>query len=297
MFAAIDTGHFDSWNSLNIAEYPGRGRTTSAQLLRRAATDAAGAGPSVAVMPLTLPTHPTAVVPLKLWRPRWFDGVALVVGTTAPDLSYATYGLGAAMRTHNLLSLLWWSLPVTVVAAVLIRWAAPPIAAHLPGAGSLRLRDYGVLGAVRHRWYVTASSALLGAFSHLAWDAVTHPGYVVALQREVWPGTPWWGLFSDASNLVGFAAGALLLVRIGRGRLLRRWHGAPPPARRRPVVFWSAVVVVFAGGLALIIGYPVDWVTGQAIRVLVIAGLALCGGAAAARLTSNTSGRAVATGG
>ncbi|MFF5265545.1 DUF4184 family protein [Actinomadura viridis] len=40
-------------------------------------------------VPLTFPSHAAAVMPLKFWRPRWFDGVALVVGSTAPDLPFA----------------------------------------------------------------------------------------------------------------------------------------------------------------------------------------------------------------
>jgi hypothetical protein len=236
-------------------------------------------------MPLTLPTHPIAVLPLKLWQPRWFDGVALVVGATAPDLGYATYGFGPTLRTHNLPALVWWSLPVTLVAVWLIRRAAPVIAAHLPGGGPLRLRDYGALGAVRHPWYVTVISALLGAFSHLAWDSVTHPGYFAALRQEAWPGTPWWGPLSDASNLLGFAAGGLLLVQIGRTGLLRRWHGPPPPVRVRPLAFWSAAAVALGTGLMLaVVVLPLDWVAGQAIRIMLIAGSALlCGAAIAAR--------------
>ncbi|MET0419275.1 MAG: DUF4184 family protein [Actinoplanes sp.] len=230
-------------------------------------------------MPLTLPTHPVAVVPLKLWRPRWFDGVALVVGAIAPDLSYAMYGFGGTLLTHNLLALLWWSLPVTLVAARLVRWAAPAVAANLPDGGPLRLRDYGVLGSVRHRWYVTVSSALLGSFSHLAWDTFTHPGYVPLLQREILPGMPWWGLLSDLSNLAGFVAGTLLVFHIGRNRLLLRWHGSPPPVRRQPLIFWSAVGVALGTGLALAVVHPVDWGAGQAIRVMLIVGLALMCGA------------------
>jgi hypothetical protein len=241
-------------------------------------------------MPLTLPTHPVAVLPLKLWRPRWFDGVALVIGAIAPDVGYATYGFGETMRTHNLLGLLWWSLPVTLVAVRLIRWAAPMVAAHLPGGGPLRLRDYGVLGTVRHPWYVTVVSALLGSFSHLAWDAVTHPGYLVGLQREVWPGTPWWGLLSDASNVAGLAAGTLLLLQIGRGELLRQWHGSPPSIRRQPSNFWPAVAVALAGGLTLVVTQPVDWMAGQAIRTMLITGLALLCGAAAAELAARRRG-------
>lgn len=237
-------------------------------------------------MPLTLPTHPTAVVPLKLWRPRWFDGVALVIGAIAPDLAYATYGFGVTLLTHNVFAVAWWSLPVTLVAARLVRWAAPAIVAHLPGGGPLRLEDYGVLGIVRHRWYVTACSALVGAFSHIAWDAVTHPGYFPSLQRPGWSGEPWWGLFSDASNLFGIVAGTLLLVHIGRSGLLRQWHGPPPRQRRRPFAFWSAVAVTLGSGLTLVIVHPVDWMAGQAIRIMLIACLALLCGAATARWAS-----------
>ncbi|MET0414824.1 MAG: DUF4184 family protein [Actinoplanes sp.] len=245
-------------------------------------------------MPLTLPTHPVAVVPLKLWRPRWFDGVALVIGAVAPDLSYALYGLGGTLLTHNLLALLWWSLPVTLVAVRLVRWAAPAVAAHLPGGGPLRLRDYGILGSVRHPWYVTVSSALLGSFSHIAWDAFTHPGYVRALQHEILPSMPWWGLLSDLSNLVGFVAGTLLFVQIGHQSLLRQWHGQPPPAvRRQPFIFWPAVAVALGGGLTLALMHPADWGAGQAIRIMLLTALSLLCGAAATRLASRQPTRTV----
>jgi Domain of unknown function (DUF4184) len=235
-------------------------------------------------MPLTLPTHPVAVLPLKLWRPRWFDGVALVVGATAPDLVYATYGFGMDVRTHNLLALWWWSLPVTLIAVRLVRWVAPAVATHLPQAGPLRLPAYGSLSAARHPWYVTVSSALLGAASHLAWDAITHPGYLAILQRDAWPGTPWWGLLSDASNLAGFAAGTLLLLRLGRGGLLRCWHGPPPRTAPRPAAFWFSVAAAFGGGLTAVLVHPAGWVAGQAVRILLIGAAALLCGAAATRL-------------
>jgi hypothetical protein len=234
-------------------------------------------------MPLTLPTHPIAVVPLKLWRPRWFVGVALTLGAIAPDLAYATYGLGVDLRTHNVPATVWWALPVTLILARLVRWAAPAVAAHLPGGGVLRLGDYAVLGAVRHRWHVTAVSAILGAGSHIAWDAVTHPGYLSSLRREARPGTPWWGMFSDASNVAGFVLGALLIVHIGRAGLVRRWHGPPPCTTRRPVAFWSAAVAAVVSGLTAVLARPVDWAAAQAIRAMLITGLALLCGAAAAR--------------
>jgi hypothetical protein len=86
-----------------------------------------------------------------MWRPRWFDGVALVVGSTAPDVPYL---LGPPLRTygHTWWGLLLWGFPIGIVGSRLIRWASPTVAAHLPRY----LRDYGVLGQVRHPWFSTA---------------------------------------------------------------------------------------------------------------------------------------------
>lgn len=189
-------------------------------------------------MPSTLPTHPLAVLPLKLWRPRWFDGVALATGACAPDMSYALDGavdrIGLRINSHTIASLVWWSLPCAVAAAWLIRRGAPVVAAHLPGW----LREYGVLGRVRHAWWITALSALLGAASHLLWDLVTHPGPVAA----------WWPIrqVSDDSAVVLLP---IFLWYCGSRHLLREWHGDPPPVPRRPALFWAVSAAVVAAGV------------------------------------------------
>jgi len=51
-------------------------------------------------MPLTVPARPVAVVPIKVWRPAWFDGVALVIGSIAPDLAFAFAGYGFVIPSH-----------------------------------------------------------------------------------------------------------------------------------------------------------------------------------------------------
>src|SRR4051794_35813822 len=104
-------------------------------------------------MPATFPSHPAAVLPIKLRWPRHFDGVALVVGSMAPDLSYPAVGFTDPPDTHAWAALLWWCLPVTVLLSLLIRGAAPDVAGHLP-VRWFALPDYGAIGAVRHRWYV-----------------------------------------------------------------------------------------------------------------------------------------------
>jgi hypothetical protein len=231
---------------------------------------------------------------LKLLRPRRFDGVALVVGSMAPDVAYATEGLGSAAPSHVWHALFWFNLPVTLVLTALVRRAAPYVAAHLPRGGPLALRDYGVLGAVRHRLVVTAYSALLGAFSHLAWDTFTHPH--VLFFGGTLPGLPWWRAVEQISELVGSAVTLATAVHIGRGRLLLAWHGPAPHLPPRPALFWSvtgaAAVALTAAALAL----PGNGIGPNVIGVRLIGAgaLALLAGAGtvAASLWSRSPGTA-----
>jgi hypothetical protein len=169
-------------------------------------------------VPATFPSHAAAVLPLKVRWPRRLDGVALVTGSAAPDLYYGLNGYVVVPPTHNVPGLFWFTLPVALVATALIRRSAPTIAAHLPGRPAwLALRDYGVLGTVRHKWYVTAYSILLGGLTHIAWDGFTHApgtqhGWAVrlapALRVEAWPGTPWWLVAQHASTVLGAVVAA-----------------------------------------------------------------------------------------
>lgn len=176
-------------------------------------------------MPLTFPTHPAAVLPLKMWRPRWFDGVALATGSTAPDLAYALDGSGLPVwpLSHELPGLVAWCLPLTLALTWLIRRAAPVLAGQLPNAGPFALRDYGALGTARPRWPITVSSALIGAASHLILDWIE----LAVPQTE------------PIMHVLGAVTLATVLISIGRRRLVRRWHGDPPPRQGRPILFWA----------------------------------------------------------
>jgi hypothetical protein len=232
---------------------------------------------------------------LKLWRPRWFDGVALTLGAIAPDVPFALDGYPLPIRGHAITAPLWWALPFVLVTARLVRWAAPTVAAHLPAGAPLALRDYGVLGGAgvaRHRWWVTATSAVLGAASHLGWDAFTHAGIdggriaVPALRAVAPTGDPWWYLLSHASDTLGFAAAGALALHCGQTRLVRRLYGPPPAAPRRPVAFWTVSGAVLATGIATLPLHPVTAFASQAVRMMLATGLALLAGAAAAHALS-----------
>jgi hypothetical protein len=97
--------------------------------------------------------------------------------------------------------------------------------------------------------------------------------------HEVRPGLPLWYLLSTVSDLVGFILAVVLIVHIGRRRLVRRWHGAPPPAVPRPLPFWSAVGLVLLVGLVWLPVQPVRFFLVQAIQAMLIGGIALLAGA------------------
>ncbi|MFC8616517.1 DUF4184 family protein [Micromonospora purpureochromogenes] len=186
-------------------------------------------------MPLTFPSHAALPLPLKLWRPRWFDGVALVVGSAAPDVAYALDGSGLPVfpLSHQPAGLILFCLPVTLLCAAIVRAVAPAVAVHLPHRpAALALRDYGVLGTSRPGIAVSAVSALLAAASHQAWDRLTEHTF-------------WWDW---ASTVLGALAALALAVHVGRRRLLREWHGEPPAAPARPRLFWTVAASVIAAG-------------------------------------------------
>ncbi len=247
-------------------------------------------------MPATFPPHAAAVLPLKLWRPRWFDGVALVAGSAAPDAAYLLAGIVSLPETHTVMAVLWFCLPVTLAACIVIRSAAPVVAAHLPRGGPFRLRDYGVLGIVHHPWYITVSSALIGAATHLLWDGFTHsPGSTHGWAVELIPaletagpfGQPWWRALQFTSSVVGALVALGVAWELGRTSALRRWHGEPSNVSRAPRRFWGVGASVFVVGAAVSALLPYAGsahVTG--VRLLYAVALGLVAGTLSVRTVS-----------
>lgn len=250
-------------------------------------------------MPLTFPSHAAAVVPLKLWRPRWFDGVALVTGSVAPDVSHLALGLHSPTSngTHSWLSLLWWSLPVGWGYAWVVRRSAAPIAAHLPAGRWFALRDYAALSHARHPWWITVGSVLLGAASHLLWDRATHTDrWLLAVFGVDWQratGVPWWTVADLASTAAGAAVMLGVAARIGTRRLLlhhRESRPAPPARGTRPLAFWTGTTVVAVLGTLVATRLPAaDLPHATIVRLLHVAALALLAGAITAAVTATRS--------
>ena len=190
-------------------------------------------------MPFPLVSHQGLAAPALLVDRRGrLDGVALVVGSLAPDLLYAFI---YEADGHLPWSLLWFVVPVSLaVSWGYRRWVAWPLAVHLPDLGSFRLRDAARAATDRPGLVAGVLSALLGGLSHALADGFTHP--------EPWVSDTLTWLYDEVPfplkgdvyvynllRLLGTVGGALLAVLVLwlTGRRRER-EGMPRPALPSP---------------------------------------------------------------
>lgn len=126
-------------------------------------------------MPATF-SHPAAILPLRRWAPRWFDTVALVIGSMAPDLGYFLLLFDGASKAHTLAGLFFISLPSALVVWGLLQLSWPTLSRVFPPAHAGFLTESLLAqGPVRGRQLGRLSlSMLTGGATHLVWDSFTH---------------------------------------------------------------------------------------------------------------------------
>ena len=124
------------------------------------------------------PAHPAIVLPLLRRGRPWIDPVALVAGSMAPDFEYFLRARMDGRISHTLIGLLMFDLPVGLFLAVLFRrLVGPALELALPTSLTVRVKGaFPELPKLRcgHAWAAAVGCTLLGAASHLFWDAF-HP--------------------------------------------------------------------------------------------------------------------------
>lgn len=243
-------------------------------------------------MPFT-GSHPAAVLPLLRLG---LVPSALVIGSMAPDLPYFL-GLGTeSSLTHSALGIVTVDLFMGGLAFVLWQWLVAPAAVAL-GPRGMRARLAPQLpvpwqdhARSAEAVAVVLASLVVGAITHVLWDAFTHEGrwgtnLVPWLSDELGP-LPGYRWAQYASGVVG-----LVCISIGAWRW---WHRTPPadpaaePQRIRAVsgrvaaATWIAVVGFTAA--ATVAGVLVGLADGDAVRRALFQG-AVWGGAAALATT------------
>jgi Domain of unknown function (DUF4184) len=167
-------------------------------------------------MPLTFPSHQALVLPFKARWPHSFDGVALCIGSMAPDLSYAFLPL--RINVHNVVGLFTWSLPITLgLMPITKNLFLPWLASAHPALAPLRQAGSEQTTLIR-----SCVCALIGSASHVLWDGFslpegTFPQRFSAFSSITYEQEPWRGRFlaiSVASSVIGAA------VTFGAARIL-----------------------------------------------------------------------------
>jgi hypothetical protein len=191
-------------------------------------------------MPFTL-SHVAAVVPAyrPLTRAHLFS--AAVIGSMAPDFGVLLPESLSRWQTHSLQALFSFCLPCGLFAWWLTQRLIKPAGIEvLPDGAWARLcAQHASVSLARLRtWGGAAAGILLGAATHLVWDAFTHEDArsvrLLAVLDDYGPGIAGHSLrlytwLQYGSSVLGLAVLALALV------LWLRHAPAPVPAPRRRI--------------------------------------------------------------
>jgi hypothetical protein len=129
-------------------------------------------------MPFTL-AHPAAVIPLRRLLGRFAVTSALVIGSVTPDCAYFLPFSVSRKVSHSVPALFWYCVPVGLAGYLLFHLVLKrPLVSLMPAALANRLGR--TVSAARLLppvpWSSVVVSLLIGAITHLIWDAFTHRG-------------------------------------------------------------------------------------------------------------------------
>lgn len=238
-------------------------------------------------MPFT-PAHVAAVLPwVGRERPPWAVPAALVVGSMVPDVLYFVPISSHRQFSHSLEGVLTLDLALGLLFVGLWRLVAAPVVRDLaPVTVRTRMPPPSAPTPAQWRWSVPC--VLLGALTHVVWDAFTHvDGWVVrrvpALSDAGLGGLPAFKLAQYGSGVLGTA---LVLAHVLRP--LARAPGAHPgtsqataPERRAA---WAVLVLapVVAGLGFAVAGLSSELTSEMLLYVVVVRGISALGLAATA---------------
>jgi Domain of unknown function (DUF4184) len=207
-------------------------------------------------MPFTF-AHPAAVLPLRR-RFKLLQTVPLIVGSVAPDLPYYVpmrLNRLLMLDTHSFLGVFWLDLPIGMAVLLFGFVFRRPLTALLsPRARALYLQSVQHFRDQPLHWIWAPFAIIVGAWTHLLWDSVTHDnGWVVkrvaALSAPITFGG-YTGSLCHVMQYVSSIAG-LLILWIWFRRLPTPPVEAPVPGTMSSSARTAILVLVCAAGAAL----------------------------------------------
>ena len=191
------------------------------------------------------PAHPLAVIPLRRWCPKHLSFPALVIGSLTPDMANC---LSWDYFTHSLLGSFAFCLPFGTLLLVLFAMSRASLAAALPSPHREALLP--LCTEWKSSKAVCLLSLLLGTWTHLTWDLVTHNHSEVAQSLGYWtlplPGGP---KEIRASTILGILSG--LLGSTGVAVTYWRWLRKRKPSAQASSARWQDVLPRWLPWIAL----------------------------------------------
>lgn len=124
-------------------------------------------------MPFTF-SHPAIVLPFK----RWFSTTGLIVGSMSPDIEYFAKMRIENHHGHSLLGIFYFDLPISILVCFVFHdIIRDKLIINLPAFLNSRfnyLIDFNWNKFALQNWLKVIISVIIGAYSHLLWDAFTH---------------------------------------------------------------------------------------------------------------------------
>ena len=212
-------------------------------------------------MPFTF-SHPAAVLPLRWTR---LPFAALVIGSMSPDFIYFLQFGPYSGFGHTLAGVFLLDLPLGVALYFYYRWRLRAfLLALLPAALQRRASGLDPLTAPL-MWQVmlVVIAVLLGAGTHILWDAFTHAGawgveMLPVLSRQIEVAGRSIPLFKIAQHGSTFAGAGALLLWVSASF----WRMDPDPGRQESELSWRlkhlvalALLSPIAGGCSAYLQY------------------------------------------
>ena len=120
-------------------------------------------------------SHPLAVLPLRRFTPRPLNFAALVIGSMTPDFGYFIDQFDLSSFAHTLSGSFLACVPTGVVMLILLYLFAKPVCYALPSPHrEVLLPICPAFPTQLSAWLMIFVSLLLGAWTHIIWDAFTH---------------------------------------------------------------------------------------------------------------------------
>lgn len=211
-------------------------------------------------MPWTF-AHPAAVLPLRrLTGPGKLSLAGLMAGAVAPDLLYYVGQFGWASRAHSVAGLVTVCVPLGLLTLALLHLLRAPLAGLLPQPHRrLVLANAVAAGVPSLRTLILAAlSLLIGAATHVLWDAFTHDRQFF-VEQIAWLRTPLWtvsgrefrvfNVLQHVSTVLGIACIAMVYVRRAGG--WRAFGDLAAEERRRYWVLAGLMLIACLGACAL----------------------------------------------